>query len=231
VAEQRISEGADWLKIFATTGSADDLSDKQNFFYSEIKAATDIAHAAGLRVAVHSYGPSAVSDALRAGVDSIEHPAGLTDELISRWLETETVYVPTIDHNRYYAEFSDEYGYTENTNKNLWQFIERNLESLRMAHKAGIRIAMGSDSVMSMFGQNTRELEWFVKAGMSNAEALSAATLNGAILLGQQDFLGRLKPGFAADIVAVKGNPLEDIRAVTQQVKFVMKAGNIIELQ
>jgi len=107
-AKRRVEAGVDWVKIFATTGTADDLSGKQVFFYPEIKAATDVAHAAGLRVAVHSYGPDAVDDALRAGVDSIEHAVGLDDALIQRWAMTDTVYVPTIDHNLYYAEHRDE---------------------------------------------------------------------------------------------------------------------------
>jgi imidazolonepropionase-like amidohydrolase len=81
---------------------------------------------------------------------------------------------------------------------------------------------------MTMFGENTRELEWFVAAGMTPGEALRAATLNGAQLLGQQDRLGRLAPGFAADIVAVTGQPLTDIRAVTRQVVWVMKAGEVM---
>lgn len=99
---------------------------------------------------------------------------------------------------------------------------------LRRAHAAGVPIAMGSDAVMTMFGDNTRELEWFVAAGMTPGEALRAATLNGARLLGQQDHLGRLAPGFAADIVAVTGQPLTDIRAVTRQVVWVMKAGEVV---
>ena len=81
-AQQRVAAGVDWVKIFATTGSADDLTGKQIFFYPEIKVATDIAHAAGLRVAVHSYSSSAVGDALQAGVDSIEHPVWLDNELL-----------------------------------------------------------------------------------------------------------------------------------------------------
>jgi imidazolonepropionase-like amidohydrolase len=228
MARQRVAGGADWVKIFATSGSADDLTDKQNFFYPEIKAATDIAHAAGLRVAVHSYGPSAVLDALRAGVDSIEHPVGLDDELVDRWAKSETFYVPTIDHNRYYADHRSEYGYSEETERQLRDFVKRNVSSLRRAHKAGVRIAMGSDAVMSMFGQNSRELEWFVQAGMTPGEALHAATVNGAALLGQEQTLGRLKKGFAADIIAVQGDPLDDIRALTRNVVWVMKAGRIV---
>ena len=87
---------------------------------------------------------------------------------------------------------------------------------------------MGSDAVMSGFGQNTLELEWFVKAGMTPAEALQAATVNGAVLLGQEASLGRLQAGFAADIVAVEGNPLQDIRALTRHVQWVMKNGQVV---
>jgi imidazolonepropionase-like amidohydrolase len=86
---------------------------------------------------------------------------------------------------------------------------------------------MGSDAVMTMFGQNTRELEWFVEAGMTPPEALKAATLNGAHLLGKADRIGRLQPNYLADLVAVCGNPLIDIKAVTRRVAFVMKAGEV----
>jgi len=227
-AERRVAEDADWVKIFATTGTADDLTSTQIFFYPEIKAATDIAHAAGLRVAVHSYGSAAVDDALRAGVDSIEHPVGLDDEILERWARTRTVYVPTIDHNRYYADHREEYGYDEDVERNLSEFVKRNVEDLRRAHAAGIRIAMGSDAVMTMFGQNTRELEWFVAAGMTTKDVIQAATVNGAALLGQEGKLGRLKTGFAADIIAVEGNPLVDIRALTRNVRWVMKGGQIV---
>ena len=81
---------------------------------------------------------------------------------------------------------------------------------------------------MTMFGQNTLELEWFVEAGMTTREALQAATVNGAVLLGQEQVLGRLKTGFAADIVAVEGDPLSDIRSLTRNVRWVMKAGKVV---
>ena len=112
--------------------------------------------------------------------------------------------------------------------RDLREFVRANVETVRRAHAAGIRIAMGSDAVMTMFGQNTRELEWFIKAGMSNAEVLNAAIANGAELLGMKDKLGRLAPGFYADIIAVEGNPLEDIRAVINGVVWVMKDGRVV---
>lgn len=224
----RLDKGADWIKIFATTGSADDLSGEQIFFYPQIKAVTEMAHAAGRRVAVHSYSASAVVDALKAGVDSIEHPVGVSDEILRQWATTKTVYVPTIDHNRYYAEHRDEYGYDETVEKQLYAFVQRNVDTLRRAHAAGVVIAMGSDAVMTGFGQNLRELEWFIKAGMSKQEAIQTATINAASLLGQKDNLGRLRVGFAADIIGVEGDPLVDIRALTRNVAWVMKAGEIV---
>ena len=93
---------------------------------------------------------------------------------------------------------------------------------------AGVRIAMGSDAVMTMFGENARELEWFVEAGMTPGEAIRAATLNGALLLGQAQTLGRIAKGFRADIIGVLGNPTEDIRAVSRGVRWVMKDGAVV---
>ncbi len=87
---------------------------------------------------------------------------------------------------------------------------------------------MGSDAVFTMFGENARELEWFVRAGMSPAQAITAATVNGAALLGLEDRLGRIAPGYYADMLAVEGDPLNDIRAVTQGALWVMKAGNVV---
>lgn len=227
-AQKRVEQGSDWIKVFATTGSADDLSGKQLYYYPEISAVTDIAHAAGRRVAVHSYTASAVRDALRAGVDSIEHPVDVDDETFRLWADSPTVYVPTIDHNRYYADHRDEYGYDDTVVADLLAFVDRNVEALRRAHAAGVRIAMGSDAVMTGFGRNSRELEWFIRAGMSPRETIQAATVNGARLLGEEHRLGRLQPGFAADIIAVAGEPLADIRHLTRGVKWVMKAGKVV---
>jgi imidazolonepropionase-like amidohydrolase len=224
----RMAQGADWIKLFASTGGASDLTGKQILFYPEIKAVVDTAHAKGVRVALHTYGPGAVPDALRAGVDSIEHPVGLDNGILEEWSTTGTFYVPTIDHNRYYADHRTEYGYDEDIERNLREFVRANVETLRRVHAAGIRIAMGSDAVMTMFGQNTRELEWFIEAGMSHAEVLNAAIANGAELLGMQTRLGRLAPGFHADIIGVEADPLEDIEAVVSGVAWVMKEGRVV---
>jgi len=107
-------------------------------------------------------------------------------------------------------------------------YIRRNLETARKAFRAGVRFAMGSDAVYTMFGENTRELGWFVQAGMTPEQALKAATANGAALLGQEKSLGAIREGMAADVVAVEGDPLADIQVVIQKVRWVMKAGEVV---
>ena len=109
---------------------------------------------------------------------------GLDDKLLQQWAQSDAVYVTTIDHNRYYADHRGEYGYDEKVEAKLREHVIKNIENLRRAHNASVRVAMGSDAVMMMFGQHTRELEWFVEAGLTTTETLQAATINGALLLG-----------------------------------------------
>ncbi|MFN0084997.1 MAG: amidohydrolase family protein [Blastocatellia bacterium] len=228
VAMQQIEAGADWIKMYGSTGSGDDVTGHQTFTFEEMKAAVDAAHQMGKRIAIHSYGPAGARDAVRAGTDTLEHATDLDDETIAEMARRKTIYVPTIDHNRYYTEYREQFGYTAEAVKNLNAFLERNLETARRAHKAGVRFAMGSDAVMTMFGQNTRELGWFVKAGMTPVEALATATTNGAAMLGMEKSLGAIAPGYFADIVAVDGDPLADIDVVIQKVRWVMKSGVVV---
>jgi imidazolonepropionase-like amidohydrolase len=139
-----------------------------------------------------------------------------------------TVYVPTVDHNRYYADNAADYGWSPAQVQALRAFVERNLETLKRAVKAGVKIGMGSDAVYSGFGQNTRDLGWFVKAGMTPAQALAAATTTAAALLRQDKNLGEIAPGYYADLVAVEGDPLSDINVVMNDVRWVMKEGSIV---
>src|SRR5882762_3327543 len=108
---EQISAGADWVKMFGSTGSAQDVSGNQTFTYDEMKAAVDTAHSLGKKIAVHSYGPSGARDAVRAGADSIEHATDMDEETIAEMVRRKTFYVPTIDHNRYYAEYREQFGY------------------------------------------------------------------------------------------------------------------------
>jgi imidazolonepropionase-like amidohydrolase len=162
---------------------------------------------------------------VRAGADSVEHATDMDDETIREMARRKTFYVPTIDHNRYYVERA---GYLADANARLEAYIARNLETARRAHRAGVRFAMGSDAVRTMFGENTRELGWFVKAGMSPEQALRTATVNAAALLGADGSLGAVVPGAYADLVAVEGDPLADVDAVIHGVRWVMKGGAVV---
>jgi imidazolonepropionase-like amidohydrolase len=227
-AEDRIKAGSDWVKVYGSRGSFDSVDTTQTITFDEMKAIVDTAHALGHKVAIHSYGPSGVKDAVRAGADSVEHGIDLDDETIAEMVKRGTVWVPTIDHNRYYVDAKDEFGFKPEAIGPLQEYIAKNLESTRRAVKAGVKIGMGSDAVYSMFGQNTRELEWMVKAGMTPAQALATATTIAAELLDQKDRLGRIAPGFAADLVAIEGKPLENISDVVNGVRWVMKDGAVV---
>jgi imidazolonepropionase-like amidohydrolase len=228
VVRQNIAAGADVIKIYGSTGSADDVTGDETYTYEEMKAAVDAAKGRGKRVAVHSYGPDGARDAVRAGATSIEHATDMDDATLREMVKRGTFYVPTVDHNRYYAENASIFGYDSAAVSRLNEYRGRNLETLRRAVRAKVKVAMGSDALFTMCGENTRELEWFVKAGMTPAQALTAATVNGAALLGKERELGALAPGYMADIVAVEGNPLTDLQTVIKRVRWVMKAGQVV---
>ena len=228
---QVIGSGADWVKMQGSTGGFDDLSQFQTFTFEEMKAAIDAAHALGKKVATHSYGPAGARDAVRAGTDSLEHATDLDDQTIAEMVKRNTYYSPTIDHNQYYIENADEvYRFPAGTKDRLRDFIQRNIETARKAFRAGVHIIMGSDAVYNGWGLNTRELDWFVKIGMTPAQALKAATTEPATMLGMEKSLGAVAPGFFADIVAVEGDPLVNITAVSnrENVRWVMKAGRVV---
>ena len=227
-AEERIRNGSDWIKVYASRGSFDSVDTTQTLTFDEMKAIVDVSHAAGHKVAIHSYGASGVKDAVRAEADSVEHGIDLDDETLAEMVKRGTVWVPTIDHNRYYVDAKDEYGFKPEAMPPLQEYIQKNLEATRRAVKAGVKIGMGSDAVYSMFGQNTRELGWFVKAGMTTEQALATATTTAADLLGMAERLGRIAPGYAADFVAVDGDPLQTIDALFSGVRVVIKDGTVV---
>jgi len=230
VIREEVAAGVDVIKMYASTGTDKDVTGFQTYTYEEIKAAADLAHKYGKRLAVHSYGPDGARDAVRAGADSIEHATDMDDETIRDMVRRGTYYVPTIDHNRWYAEHIAIFGW-ENEKKiadGLNDYTRRNLETARRAFKAGVHFAMGSDALFTMCGENTRELGWFMKIGMTPEQALATATTNAAALLGKEKELGAIAPGYFADIVAVDGDPLSDVNVTINNVRWVMKAGVVV---
>ena len=228
VARQQLGAGADWIKMYGSTGSDQDVTGFQTFSFEETKAAVDVAHRAGKRIAIHSYGPDGARDAVRAGADSVEHATDVDDETLAEMARRGTVYVPTVEHNRYYIAHREEFGYDDQVVQRLEAYVQRNLATVRRAHRTKVKIAMGSDAVFTGFGENARELERFVEAGMTPAQALESGTTTGAALLNMSDTLGALAPGYYADLVAVEGDPLVDIQAVTRRVVWVMKGGEVV---
>jgi imidazolonepropionase-like amidohydrolase len=228
VVRQQIAAGVDWVKLYGSTGTDDDVTGFETFNYDEMKTAVDTTHQFGKRIAIHSYGPDGARDAVRAGADTLEHATDMDDATIRDMVKRGTYYVPTIDHNRYYIDNGDKIGYAPGFKDRLQAFIQRNLETTRRAHKAGVKIAMGSDAIYTMFGENTRELAWFVKAGMTPEQALQAATTTAAALLDKETELGMVAPGFTADLAVVDGDPLTDIDVAIYKVKWVMKDGAIV---
>jgi imidazolonepropionase-like amidohydrolase len=226
--KQQVDAGADYIKMYGSTGSGADVTGNETFNAAEMKAAVDAAKKLGKRIAIHSYGPVGGRDAVAAGVTTLEHAIDLDDATLAEMKNRGVFYVPTVDHNRYYAEYAKDFRYTPQQVAALDSFRVLNLETARRAIRAGVKLGMGSDAVFHMFGQNTRELRWYVQAGMTPVQALGTATVNGAAILGQEKKLGRIAPGYFADIVAVEGDPLADINVVTDRVRWVMNGGSVV---
>ena len=225
VIREQFKQGADFIKIYET--GADSLVNghlSTPFQYTEDELAAAVREAArtGKRVAVHATGEPGTLYAARAGVVSIDHANQLSDETMRIMREKQIFAVPTFTIAEYFAEHarSPEAAAREH------QMLELHAAEFKHQLAAGVPVAMGSDVGPFPHGTQAREFVLMVKFGMSPLAAIQAGTVNGAKLLGWQDKIGVLKPGYAADIVAVPGNPLDDI-ATLEKVSFVMKAGVI----
>src|SRR5205085_47724 len=220
----RIAEGVGVIKIFEGV----DERGTPLFSREEIRAAVEEAGRAGLKVAVHAHEAAAIKAAVEGGCASIEHGTYLDDEAIRLMVQHHTALVPTLYLPTHYLEHKSQFAFGNST----WDFFEKlrshNLDNLQRAKKAGVWIVNGSDAVAGLHGQNARELEWLVKAGLTPLEAIRAATIDAAKLLGLEDQIGEIKEGKFADLIAVPGDPLHDVTSL-QHVRFVMKGGRIVK--
>lgn len=219
----QIKHGARYIKICATAGvlSFEGSVGAQQLSDEEMKAIVDEAARHGLRVAAHAHGTVGIKAAVRAGVASIEHGSILDDEAIRLMKERGTYLVPTT----YLADAIDLSALPPPIRAKAEAVLPLAKESLRRAIAAGVKIAFGTDAAVYPHGDNAKELATLVERGMTPVEALRTATINAADLLGVTD-RGRVAPGQLADLIAVPGDPLKDIR-VTQHVVFVMKGGKV----
>src|ERR1700730_12099805 len=221
----QLKEGADFIKIYET--GPDKIVDGRfstPYQYSEEELAAAVHEAArtGHRVAVHAMGEPGTLYAARAGVESIDHALQLSDETMRLMREKQIFAVPTFTIFEYFAAHPN----TVAQGARDAQLLDRHAQEFKKQLAAGVPFAMGSDVGPFPHGTQAREFVLMVKFGMSPLAAIQAGTVEGAKLLGWQDKIGVLKPGYAADVVAVPGNPLEDITAL-QKVSFVMKNGVI----
>ncbi len=224
---QRYKDGADLIKITATGGVLSYAKNGQNpqFTVEEIKAVTTTAKDYGFRVAAHAHGDEGMQRAIIGGVDSIEHGTYMSDATMKLMKEHGTWYVPTLSAGAYVAEKAKAPGYyPEIIRPKALAIGPKIQETFTRAWKAGVKIAFGTDAAVYPHGENAHEFVLMVQAGMPAMAAIQSATVKAAELLDQADQLGAIEPGKRADIVAVEGNPVDDI-ARLQSIAFVMKNG------
>jgi imidazolonepropionase-like amidohydrolase len=225
---ENIKYGVDLIKICATGGVLSRGDDPQHSQYTmeELKAIVADAHRLGRRVAAHAHGAEGIRWASEAGVDSIEHGSYLDEAGIATLKKNGTYLVPTLMLEDWLLENMERIHlpeYAQQKARTIFPIAQKNLAR---AFASGVKIAMGTDAAVYPHGLNARELAVYVKLGMSPADAIRTTSVNAADLLGWSDRVGSLDPGHYADIIAVDGDPLEDITTL-QRVKFVMKGGMV----
>lgn len=229
----QVKRGADLIKLTATGGVLSQTAQGigQQFFEDELRAIVETSHALGRKVAAHAHGADGIKSALRAGVDSIEHGSYLDDEAISLFKKTGAYLVPTILAGVTVAELADVEGYFVPAVRDKARAVGPIMQgALGRAAREGVKIAYGTDCGVGKHGENGREFELMVEAGMSPMDALVAATVNAADLCGIADRVGALRPGMEADIIALDGSPLDDASAM-RRVRVVMRSGRVMKDQ
>jgi imidazolonepropionase-like amidohydrolase len=225
VIRGQFKEGADFIKVYETGRDAlrdGKFSTPFQYTEAELRAAVEEAARVGRRVAVHATGEPGTLYAARAGVASVDHAFQLSEETMRVMRDKQIFAVPTFTIVEYFADHAASQRAAENETR----MLEFHAREFRTQLAAGVPMAMGSDVGPFPHGTQAREFVLMVKYGMTPLAALQAGTVNGAKLLGWQDQIGVLKAGYLADIVAVPGDPLQDI-GVLQNVAFVMKGGAI----
>ena len=227
VVRRDLKYGADWIKLMGTGGILDPFSDYNNQELSDeqMAKAVEIAHRAGRKVMVHAEGTVGIKAAVRAGVDSIEHGTVLDEEGAALMEQRGTWLVPTLYTFQYGVELGEKLGVEPVSLAKVRKIIAFQGPSFQRALAHHVRIAFGLDADPELL---PRELQALVRGGMTPLQAIQAATINAAELLGQSDALGSISRGKYADVIAVAGDPLKDIKAL-ESVVFVMKEGTIVK--
>jgi imidazolonepropionase-like amidohydrolase len=227
---ENIKYGADLIKFMATGGVLSEGDNPALAQYSpeEMKAIVDTAHGLGRKVAAHAHGAGGIKYAVLAGVDSIEHGSYINDEGIQLMKQHGTYLVPTISLGDWLLENYQKLGLTPNMVEKMKTVLPIARQNVAHAFQSGVKVAFGTDAAVYPHGMNAREFAVMVKLGMTPLASIQAATVNAADLLGWSDRVGTLEAGKFADLIAVEGDPLSDVRLL-ESVKFVMKGGEVVK--
>jgi imidazolonepropionase-like amidohydrolase len=227
---ENVKYGADVIKFCATGGvlSKGDAPDLEQFSPEEMRVLIQEAHRLGRKAAAHAHGAQGIKDAVLAGVDSIEHGSFINADDIQMMKERGTYLVPTLYLSDWLLENYPKLGLTDDMVEKAKHVLPAARQNVARAFREGVKVAFGTDAAVYPHGLNAHEFAVMVKLGMTPLGAIQAATLNAADLLGWSDRVGSIEPGHFADLVAVDGDPLQDV-TVLEKVKVVMKGGEVVK--
>ena len=223
---REVKNGADVIKLIATAGvlSEEQSAGAPQYSQEEMNAVVEEAAMWGLKVAAHAHGAEGIKRAIRAGVASIEHGSLLDDECIQLMKERGTYLVADIYNDDFILSEYKRMGYPEQLLEKERKIGQTQRENFQRAVRAGVKVACGTDAGVYPHGENAKQFAYMVRWGLTPLQAIQSAATSAADLLGWSDRVGAVAPGLYADLIAVEGNPLEDITEL-ERVKFVMKGG------
>lgn len=227
---QVLRYGADFIKVLATGAvlTSGTKPGMPEFTEDELRAAVEEAEGAGTHVAAHAHGAEGIKRAVRAGVRSIEHGSLMDDEAIELMAERGTYLVADMYDGDYMLEVGPSLGYTDEVIAKVHLTNDAQREGFTRCVKAGVRIAFGTDSGIAPHGVNARQFPYYVRYGLTPMQAIRSATRWSAELMGWEDRVGVIAPGLFADLIAVHGDPTDDV-SILERVPFVMKDGVVVK--
>ena len=225
-----VKYGADVIKVCASGGvlSKGDQPGTPQYSLEELQAIATEAHKLGRKVAAHAHGTQSIKDSIRAGIDSIEHSSLIDDEGIALAKEHGTYLVFDIYNDDYILSEGAKAGMLPESIEKEKKIGRLQRENFRHAFQSGTKMAFGTDAGVYPHGDNARQFSKMVEWGMKPIDAIQAATMNAADLVGMPKAIGSLETGYYADLIAVNGDPLSDVK-VLENVKFVLKGGAVVK--